>query len=266
MAGTRWRSRMRFATARSSMASRLWVLASWLETSWRKLPRTLAMRACSRASRLAALIRLRKPHLARDRARERRCSRPRRRASGFGACKRPISVPSEDLRARRDDRLAGQRVELLDWPKQPPQPPGVIVDAESPDTRQGNRAGMTLPDPDREGPAPGLLVAQPEAVAAASLVPASREADPVALALASLRVPVGGKGAAAIHGGLLEHLRADLVPPCKPSHLQGSRPLGVTRSTRPAASLFRALKALMRSKPDQGTATEGQPAWPQARQ
>src|SRR5215211_3766082 len=61
MAWARRLLRIRLATGRSSMASPLWVLASWLETSWRKLRRMLAMRLCSRASERAAFNRFREP-------------------------------------------------------------------------------------------------------------------------------------------------------------------------------------------------------------
>ena len=89
----RW-LRSRLATGRSSMASPLWVLASWLETSWRKLRRMSAMRWCSRASRRAAFTQLPEPRWARESARERCRSRPSRRTSGLSAVKRQISTPS----------------------------------------------------------------------------------------------------------------------------------------------------------------------------
>src|SRR5215211_5138686 len=84
MARLRCLFRIRFAVARSSMASWLWVLANWLETRCRKCWRMLAMRAYSRTSRLTALARLREPRLARETACARRCIRLSRRASGRG--------------------------------------------------------------------------------------------------------------------------------------------------------------------------------------
>lgn len=65
---------------------------------------------------------------------------------------------------------------------------------------------MAVADPDAEA-ASGLLVAQPEAVAAVSLALALWEADPAALALPGLRVLIGSKGATEVDSGLLEHLR-----------------------------------------------------------
>jgi hypothetical protein len=94
MARLRCLFRIRLAVARSSMASWLWVLANWLETRCREFWRMLAMRACSRTSRLTALARLREPRLARETACVRRCTRLSRRASGRGAWNRATSRPS----------------------------------------------------------------------------------------------------------------------------------------------------------------------------
>jgi len=85
----------RLETARSSRASLPWVLARWLDTSWRKFSRIRVILACSRERRWMAVARFRERGLVRDRARERRRSRPSRTVSGLGALKRPTSTPSE---------------------------------------------------------------------------------------------------------------------------------------------------------------------------
>jgi hypothetical protein len=82
----------RLATARSSRQSRSLVLTSWLETSCRKLRRTLAMRACTRDSRRTALAWLEDRRWVRDALRDCVLRLSMLRWSGLGAAKRPTSV------------------------------------------------------------------------------------------------------------------------------------------------------------------------------
>jgi hypothetical protein len=107
-------------------------------------------------------------------------------------------VPAGAVTAAGDEQNPGQRrdlpqasvgVDLLDRVEEPPKPAGVVVHADRADLRQGDTAGMSLADPDHRGAAPVLLVAEPEAVAAAALALASGEANPLALFLPSLARP-----------------------------------------------------------------------------
>ena len=159
----------------------------------------------------------------------------------------------QDPGAWRYDRLADHWVELLDRPKQPSQPPRVVVDAESPDPRQDNRSGRALPDPDREGSAFGLLVAESEAVMATSLALVSWEADPSALAVAGLRLHIRGKSSAAIHGGLLEYLGVDLMPPRQACDLLGDRAVqGDDEDTPGGLALLPGVEGVYEVKPGPG--------------
>jgi hypothetical protein len=114
---------------------------------------------------------------------------------------------------RRDLRLASVGVDLVDWVEEPPKPAGVVVHADRADLRQGDTAGMPLADPDHRGAAPVLLVAEPEAVAAAALALASGEANPLALVLAKLGPAVGRQGVTEVYCGLLKDLRRYVLPP-----------------------------------------------------
>ncbi len=86
---------------------------------------------------------------------------------------------------------------------------------------------MALTDPDHAGAAGAMLVAEPEAVAAAPLAFPSREASAATLPLAGLGVLPGAERSTKIDRGLLEHLRGDLVPPRQARGLLGD---GAVRS------------------------------------
>jgi len=63
-----------------------------------------------------------------------------------------------------------------------------------------------------------VLVAQPEAVAAAAFALPTGEADLTTGTSRVLRARVGGEGVTKIDCSLLEYLRGNLVPPGKSSH------------------------------------------------
>jgi hypothetical protein len=68
----------------------------------------------------------------------------------------------------------------------------------------------------------------------------------------------GFQSVATVDGGLLEHLLTDLRAPRQPVTTHSATPAVSTVNTRPAASVFfQALKALIKSKPVQGTFTPG---------
>jgi hypothetical protein len=106
----------------------------------------------------------------------------------------PANCGEQDSRPGRDDWLAAVRVDLTDGAKQSSQTACVIVDSDRADGRQGHRAGVAFADPDAEATSPALSIAQPEAIAAASLTLESRGAGLATFALAVLRLGVGGKG------------------------------------------------------------------------
>jgi hypothetical protein len=107
--------------------------------------------------------------------------------------------------------------------QQAPQPAGVVVDPDPPDGGERYRARVVISNPDQVTTALVLLVAQTEAVAATAFALANGETNLSALPRAGLRVMVGSKGTAEIDGGLLEHLRGDLVSPDKPGDLLRGR-------------------------------------------
>jgi hypothetical protein len=80
---------------------------------------------------------------------------------------------------------------------------------------------MSLTHSDAKAAVPALLVAKSEAVTAAALLLSPWEPDPV-LPLTALGLGMGGKPLAEVDGGLLEHLRRDLVPPHKAYDLLGN--------------------------------------------
>jgi hypothetical protein len=79
---------------------------------------------------------------------------------------------------------------------------------------------MSLPDSD-EVASLLLLVAQPEAVAAAALALVAGKTNPMTGASPLLTARVGGKGVAKVGCSLLEYLCGDRVPPSKSGHLLG---------------------------------------------
>jgi hypothetical protein len=167
----------------------------------------------------------------------------------------PADGGEQDSGARRDDYLTRARIEAFGRTEQSSQPPGVVVHADRPDLRHGDRPRMTFPDADQVTAISVLLVAQTEAVATASLAPVSGKTHPPVPALGVCR-----ERPPEVDGGFLEHLRGDLMPPGKPGHLLGGCAIRRDYETRPALSLiFQALKALIRSNPDHGTVT-GRPA------
>jgi hypothetical protein len=110
---------------------------------------------------------------------------------------------------------------------------------------------MSLPDADSVTAARILLVSETKALAVPSLASVSREAD-LARCLG-----VASERSAKINGGLLEHLGGDLLSPERPVTCLVVIPSGATTNMRPALSLgFQRLNALIKSNPDQGTATD----------
>jgi len=132
----------------------------------------------------------------------------------------PADRGEQDLGTWRHHRLPGTWGELGDRAEQPPQPAGVVVDANDADGRQGHRAGMVLTDPDRAPAAFALLVAEPEAVPTAPFAFPPREADPNPMRVGVV-VAVGGECPTKIYRGLLEYLGGDLMAPSKAGHLLG---------------------------------------------
>ena len=78
---------------------------------------------------------------------------------------------------------------------------------------QGHGAGMAVPDPDRAGAAAARLIAESEALAAATFAFAPREADLPCFGLASPTLFVGRQGTAKVDGGFLKDLCRYLVSP-----------------------------------------------------
>jgi hypothetical protein len=154
----------------------------------------------------------------------------------------PANCGEQDSRPGRDDWLAAVRVDLTDGAKQSSQTACVIVDSDRADGRQGHRAGVAFADPDAEATSPALSIAQPEAIAAASLTLESREAGLATFALAVLRLGVGGKGPTEVDGSLLEHLCGDLLLPGQACHVLGDRP--VARDDEDAPGFLRPLPGI----------------------
>ncbi len=98
-----------------------------------------------------------------------------------------------------------------------------------------------------------LLVAETKAVLIASFTLAFREAKPAVTTLG-----VSSKPSTKIYRRLLEYLGRDLFPQESAVTSVVAVPSGSITNTRPALSLvFQRLKALIKSKPDQGTHTDG---------
>ena len=138
----------------------------------------------------------------------------------------PADGGGQDVGPGRHDRLPGVGVSLCDRTEQPPQPAGVIVNPDRADPRQSHRAGTDLTNPDTAAAALALVVAEPEAVMAASLALAPRKAHPLPLAAARPGLGIGGERPTEIDGGLLEHLGSDFMPPGKASHPLGAVAIG----------------------------------------
>ena len=112
---------------------------------------------------------------------------------------------------------------------------------------------MILPDADPVAAAWILLVAETKAVVIASFALVFREAD-----LAVTPLGVSSKPSTKIYRGLLKHLGRDLFPPGEPGHLFGRCPVWSNHEHAAGALAgLQRLKALIKSKPDQGTVTDG---------
>jgi hypothetical protein len=118
----------------------------------------------------------------------------------------PTTGGEEDSGPRRHHRIPGASIILRDGTEQPPQPTGVVMYTNRADPWQGHRAGMTLPDPDRPRAAAARLIAGSEALAAATLALASREASPASFSLGDSTLFVGRQGTAKVDGGFHEYL------------------------------------------------------------
>lgn len=165
----------------------------------------------------------------------------------------PLNSCGKDAGTRSDDSLTGARVELLDRTNHPPQPPGVVMHPNRPDLRQRNRPGMNLADADPGTAIWSPLVADTEAVLAASFALAFRKTDPAVAPLG-----VSSEASAQVDRSLLKDLGGNLLSPGEPGHLLGRRPVWSNREDAAGPSLaFQRLNALIKSKLDQGTLTDG---------
>ena len=72
----------------------------------------------------------------------------------------PTTGREQDPGPRRNHNLSGARIVLRDGTEQPPQPTRVVMYPNRADPRQGYRAGMAFPDPDRPGTAAARLIAE----------------------------------------------------------------------------------------------------------
>ena len=159
----------------------------------------------------------------------------------------------QDLATRRHHRLPGVGVEMGDRAKVSPQPTGIVVDADRADGRQGHGAGMALPDPDREGAALAVLVAEPKPSWTAPLAFPPREAGPPALAAAVFGVGVGESARPRSTAASSNTWAETSCRHPRPVTCLVMVPSGAATKTRPAASpRFQALKALIRSNPATG--------------
>jgi hypothetical protein len=148
-------------------------------------------------------------------------------------------IGEQDPGSRDNHPLPGCRIELFDRPEQSAQSPCVVVHADDPDLRQGDRSGMAFPKADEVITVPVLLVAQTETVAAPTLPLGFRKAN---LSLSTFCMCA--KGPTKVDGGLLEDLCADLVPPWKSGHLLGDGP--VRGDGEPATGPFASLPGVER--------------------
>ena len=145
----------------------------------------------------------------------------------------PTTGREQDPSPRRHHRPSGLRIVSRVGTKQSPQPTGVVMYTNHADPGQGHGAGMAVPDPDRAGAAAARLIAESEALAAATFAFAPREADLPCFGLASPTLFVGRQGTTKVDGGFLKDLCRYLVSPYQAGSLLGDYSVG---SSEEAAS------------------------------
>ena len=133
----------------------------------------------------------------------------------------PTTGREQDPGPWRHHELPGARIVLRDGTEQPPQPTSVVMYTNRADPRQGHRARMAFPDPDRPGAAAARLIAEPEALAAATFALAPREADPSSLDIGDPTLFVGRQGTTKVDSGFLKDLCRYLVSPYQAGNLLG---------------------------------------------
>ena len=153
----------------------------------------------------------------------------------------PTTGGEEDSGPRRHHELPVSRI-LRDGTEQPPQPTGVVMYTNRADPRQGHRARMAFSNPDRRGAAAARLIAEPEALAAATLALVPREADPASLGLGDPALFVGRQCATKVDGCFHEYLCRYLVSPCQAGNLLGDG--SVRRNDEAASSCLASLPGI----------------------